>query len=75
MRNKLRETERIYDMKVDLLNKKVASLLKEVASLKKGQKKNGTTGSNAVVSAISSIDQKESSKDSGGSATNSPVTN
>ena len=69
MRVKLRETDRIYDMKIDCLNKKIASLLKEVATLKRSNKKNGTT----IITAPS-ITIKESSKDSGGSGTDSPTT-
>ncbi|XP_034104576.1 protein FAM76A isoform X1 [Drosophila sulfurigaster albostrigata] len=35
MRNRLKEVERLHDMKVDNLNRKVASLLKELAVMKK----------------------------------------
>lgn len=73
IRNKMKDTERMYDIKVDLLNKKVAALLKEVASLKKIGKKNGTSTGNNLMSNIDS--NKESAKDSGGSGTDSPITN
>ncbi|KAH8398729.1 hypothetical protein KR222_001750 [Zaprionus bogoriensis] len=35
MRNRLKEVERLHDMKVDNLNRKVASLLKDLAAMKK----------------------------------------
>uniref|UniRef100_A0A1A9W4C7 Protein FAM76A n=1 Tax=Glossina brevipalpis TaxID=37001 RepID=A0A1A9W4C7_9MUSC len=41
MRNKLKEIDRLHEMKVENLNRKVASLLKEIAGLKKSNKKNG----------------------------------
>lgn len=71
MRNKLKENDRIHDMKVDQLNQRIANLLKEVATLKRGSKKNGTAGG------VKEIKDKEvtSSKDSGGSGTDSPSTN
>ncbi|XP_004526965.1 protein FAM76A [Ceratitis capitata] len=48
MRNKLKEVDRLHDMKVENLNRKVSSLLKELAAVKKSTKKNGTSsGSNA----------------------------
>ncbi|XP_017465849.1 PREDICTED: protein FAM76A [Rhagoletis zephyria] len=44
MRNKLKEVDRLHEMKVENLNRKVSSLLKELASVKKSTKKNGTSG-------------------------------
>ncbi|KAL9911030.1 protein FAM76A [Glossina fuscipes fuscipes] len=44
MRNKLKEIDRLHEMKVENLNRKVASLLKEIAGLKKSNKKNGGAG-------------------------------
>lgn len=67
MRNKLKENDRIHEMKVDQLNQRIANLLKEVATLKRGSKKNGTSGGKEK--------DKESGKDSGGSGTESPITN
>lgn len=64
LRNKMKDTERIYDTKVDILNKKVAKLIKEVATLSKQNKRNGGT---TVV--------QQNTKDSGGSGTDSPSTN
>lgn len=43
MRNKLKENDRLHEMKVENLNRKVSSLLKEVAALKKTYKRNGTS--------------------------------
>jgi len=43
MRNRLKEVERLHDMKVDNLNRKVASLLKDLAVMKKSTNKKGTT--------------------------------
>ncbi|KAL5292363.1 FAM76B family protein [Megaselia abdita] len=73
LRNKLRDTDRLNDIKVDLLNKKIASLIKEVAALKKSNKKNGI-GSSKVAKEEKDKDSS-SAKDSGGSGTDSPVTN
>nr|NP_648303.1 uncharacterized protein Dmel_CG4452, isoform A [Drosophila melanogaster]AAF50294.1 uncharacterized protein Dmel_CG4452, isoform A [Drosophila melanogaster]AAL39626.1 LD21662p [Drosophila melanogaster]ACL90732.1 CG4452-PA [synthetic construct] len=39
MRNRLKEVERLHDMKVDNLNRKIASVLKELAVLKKSSNK------------------------------------
>ncbi|XP_017956818.1 protein FAM76A isoform X2 [Drosophila navojoa] len=44
MRNRLKEVERLHDMKVDNLNRKVASLLKEIAVMKKSTNKKGGGG-------------------------------
>lgn len=77
LRNKLRDTERLNDIKVELLNKKIASLLKEVSTLKKTNKKNGTKSKSNVKEVKEEEKDKDSSsaKDSGGSGTESPVTN
>lgn len=69
MRNKLKENDRIHEMKVDQLNQRIANLLKEVATLKRGSKKNGTSGGG------NKDKDKESGKESGGSGTESPITN
>ena len=70
MRNKLKENDRIHDMKVDQLNQRIANLLKEVATLKRVSKKNGTAGG------VKDKDKEATTaKDSGGSGTDSPSTN
>lgn len=58
---KMKDTDRLNEGKIDYLNKKVTSLLKEVAVLSRNTKR----GNNAVTIA----------KDSGGSGTDSPSTN
>lgn len=70
MRNKLKENDRIHEMKVDQLNYRIANLLKEVATLKRGSKKNGTAGGGK-----DKDKESASGKDSGGSGTESPITN
>ncbi|EDW73595.1 uncharacterized protein Dwil_GK17632 [Drosophila willistoni] len=40
MRNRMKDVERLHDMKVDNLNRKVASLLKDLATLKKSNSNN-----------------------------------
>lgn len=55
----MKDTDRLYDTKIDLLNKRVTVLLKEIASLSRNSKR---VGGNL-------------SKDSGGSGTDSPSTN
>lgn len=58
LRTKMKDAEKYYETKIEVLNKKVAGLLKEVAQLSKGVKK---INSNSVIA-----------KDSGGSGTDSP---
>lgn len=65
MRTKQLDAERLYELKMDVLNKKIATLVKEVGILSRSAKKNGGGGPR----------DKESMKDSGGSGTDSPVTN
>lgn len=60
LRTKMKDSEKYYETKIDVLNKKVAGLLKEVAQLSKGAKKINSNHSNVVA------------KDSGGSGTDSP---
>ncbi|XP_017028568.1 protein FAM76A isoform X1 [Drosophila kikkawai] len=43
MRNRLKEVERLHDMKVDNLNRKISSLLKDLATLKKSSKGKGSS--------------------------------
>lgn len=76
MRNKMRDVERVYEAKIDVLNKKLSNLLKEVAQLSKSAKK-GDRG-NAVAKEPIQVLNKESSNGSGsasGSGTDSPNTN
>lgn len=59
IRNKMKDSDRLYEVKIDILNKKIASLLKDVAVLTKSNKRAGNI----------------LSKDSGGSGTDSPIAN
>jgi len=52
MRNRLKEVERLHDMKVDNLNRKIASVLKELAVLKKSSNKKTAALSKAEKEAI-----------------------
>ncbi|XP_017085263.1 protein FAM76A isoform X2 [Drosophila eugracilis] len=52
MRNRLKEVERLHDMKVDNLNRKIASVLKELAVLKKSSNKKNAALSKAEKEAI-----------------------
>lgn len=61
LRTKMKDAEKFYETKIDVLNKKVAGLLKEVAQLSKGVKKISSSNTNSVAA-----------KDSGGSGTDSP---
>lgn len=68
MRTRQKESDRLYEMKIDVLNKKISNLVKEVASLSRSAKRvKGDGGGGAK--------DKEVVKDSGGSGTESPVTN
>lgn len=64
LRNKQKESDKFYETKIDVLNKKLAALLKEVALLSKT-----SNNKKAVREAI------KESKDSSGSGTDSPNTN
>ncbi|KAG4078301.1 hypothetical protein HA402_013011 [Bradysia odoriphaga] len=61
LRTKMKDAEKYYETKIDVLNKKVSGLLKEVAQLSKGVKKANLNNVNSVAA-----------KDSGGSGTDSP---
>lgn len=67
MRNKMKDQERVYETKLDVLNKKVQMQLKEIAQLSKSQKRNER------------IAMKESAKiekdNNNSSGTDSPSTN
>ncbi|XP_022208361.1 protein FAM76A isoform X1 [Drosophila obscura] len=52
MRNRLKEVERLHDMKVDNLNRKISSLIKDLATLKKSSKKVASGPSKAEREAI-----------------------
>lgn len=65
MRVKLKDSDRLYEMKLDVLNKKIAGLVKELATVVKTAKR----GAGAAAR------DREAIKDSGGSGTDSPVTN
>ncbi|KAH8259460.1 hypothetical protein KR026_004797 [Drosophila bipectinata] len=52
MRNRLKEVERLHDMKVDNLNRKISSLLKDLATLKKSSNKEKKGASKAEKEAI-----------------------
>lgn len=73
LRVKMKDTEKFYDSKVDVLNKKVAQLLKEVAQLSKGNKRMGGGGGigNSGGGTVSATTKDSSS----GSGTDSPNTN
>lgn len=82
MRNKMRDTEKFYEAKVDVLNKKVANLLKEVAQLSKGTKKgaaaNSAPNNNSAPQPVkeqSSSGSASGSASGSGSGTDSPTTN
>lgn len=75
MRNKMKETEKFYEAKIDVLNKKVSGLLKEVAQLSKTTKKGTVTAgvtNNVVVVAVK---ENSGSGSASGSGTDSPTTN
>lgn len=69
MRNKMKEQERVFDAKLDVLNKKVQMQLKEIAQLTKSQKR------------TERIERKENAKiqiekdNNNSSGTESPVIN
>lgn len=52
MRNRLKEVERLHDMKVDNLNRKVAGLLKDLAVMKKSNNNNKKASSKAEKESI-----------------------
>lgn len=76
MRNKMKETEKFYEAKIDVLNKKVSGLLKEVAQLSKNTKKDRTVTSNTTMNNIVvSVKENSGSGSASGSGTDSPTTN
>lgn len=73
MRNKIKDNDRLYEMKIDVLNKKIANLVKEAATLSRSAKRGGGGGNSAGNG--NSNPSSAVIKDSGGSGTDSPVTN
>lgn len=74
LRTKMKDAEKYYDSKIEVLNKKVSGLLKEVAQLSKGAKR-GAAALNNGGSAVTTASAAAAAKDSGGSGTDSPITN
>lgn len=74
MRNKMKEAEKFYEAKIDVLNKKVSNLLKEVAQLSKTTKK-GTVSSSSINNAVTAVKENSGSGSASGSGTDSPTTN
>lgn len=78
MRNKMKETEKFYEAKIDVLNKKLSSLLKEVAQLSKNTKKGGamtTASSGGTNNTVATVKENSGSGSASGSGTDSPTTN
>lgn len=65
LRVKLKDQEKLYESKLEVLNKKLSGLLKEVAQLSRASKVKNSVAAKEVIIA----------KDSGGSGTDSPNTN
>lgn len=74
MRTKMRDTEKFYEAKVDVLNKKVAGLLKEVAQLSKGTKKNSNASNQALNNVTALAKENSGSGSASNSGTDSPTT-
>lgn len=79
MRNKIKDNDRLYEMKIDVLNKKIANLVKDAATLSRSAKRGGGGGGGGAANANAGNGNSNASsaviKDSGGSGTDSPVTN
>lgn len=76
MRNKMRDTEKFYESKIDVLNKKVSNLLKEIAQLSKNTKKIGVSALAGVNnSTVAAVKENSGSGSASGSGTDSPTTN
>lgn len=70
----MKDSDRLNGGKIEILNKKVSSLLKEVAVLSRSTKRGGGGGlANAAAAAAAAA--AALAKDSGGSGTDSPSTN
>ncbi|XP_055318334.1 protein FAM76A [Sitodiplosis mosellana] len=75
MRNKMKETEKFYEAKIDVLNKKLSSLLKEVAQLSKNTKKSAVTTASSANNTVAAVKENSGSGSASGSGTDSPTTN
>lgn len=79
LRNKMKDSDRLNEAKIDLLNKRVAALLKEVAVLSKNTKRSGGGKSSSQSSTPqdkgTDSAAQSSKEESGGSGTDSPNTN
>lgn len=73
MRNKMRDVERVYEAKIDVLNKKLSNLLKEVAQLSKSTKKGANNA--AAKESVQAAKESNGSGSASGSGTDSPNTN
>lgn len=71
MRTKMKDVERVYDTKLDFLNKKVQAQLKEIAQLSKSQKRN----ERLAMKESAKIVEKEIKENNNSSGTDSPITN
>lgn len=71
MRNKMKDVERVYDTKLDFLNKKVQAQLKEIAQLSKSQKRT----ERLAMKESAKIVEKEIKENNNSSGTDSPITN
>lgn len=67
MRNKMKDQEKVFESKLDVLNKKIQNQLKEIAQLSKVQKRN-----ERIALKESAKVEKESANSSG---TDSPIIN
>lgn len=74
LRSKMRDSEKYYEAKVDVLNKKVANLLKEVAQLSKGTKKGSNASSHALNNVTALAKENSGSGSASNSGTDSPTT-
>lgn len=66
MRNRMKDQEKVFDTKIDVLNKKVQMQLKEIAQLTKSHKRNER---------LALKESAKLEKDNNSSGTNSPITN
>lgn len=67
MRNRMRDQERVFDTKIDVLNKKVHMQLKEIAQLSKPYKRNERI-------ALKQENAKIEKDNNNSSGTDSPIT-
>lgn len=74
MRNKTKENDRLHEMKVENLNRKVASLLREIAGLKKSYKRNGTSNRDKRESEIILPKEETTNTNATTTTTSAPIT-